>query len=87
MADSSGPRFGGRGAQGKITAINGTTLTLDSTDFSGATSTVTVTTDADTKVTETVSGSVSDVAVGDNVLVVGTSTLGRGDRDEHRRQR
>ena len=38
-------RFGGRGAQGKITAVKGSTLTLDSTDFSGATTTMTVTTD------------------------------------------
>jgi hypothetical protein len=67
-------RFGGRGAQGKITAIKGTTLTIDSTDFSGASTTMTVTTNADTKVTETVAGSVSDIAVGDNVLVVGEST-------------
>jgi hypothetical protein len=67
-------RFGGRGAQGKITAVKGSTLTLDSTDFSGATTTMTVTTTADTKVTETVAGSVSDIAVGDNVFVVGEST-------------
>jgi hypothetical protein len=69
-------RFGGRGTQGKITGIKGTTLTLERTDFSGATSTMTVTTDADTKVTETVSGAVSDIAVGDNIIVVGPSNAG-----------
>ena len=69
-------RFGGRGAQGKITAVKGSTLTLDRTDFSGATITVIVTTTADTKLTETVAGSVSDIAVGDNVLVVGTASSG-----------
>ena len=69
-------RFGGRGTQGKITGITGTSLTLDSTDFSGTTSTMTVTTDADTKVTETVSGAVSDIAVGDNLIVVGTTDAG-----------
>ena len=64
-------RFRGRGTQGRITAITGTTLTLDRANFSGATTTVTVTTNADTEATETVAGSVGDIAVGDNILVFG----------------
>ena len=63
-----------RGARGTITAIDGTTLTLDSTDPSGETSAVTVETNDETAFRETVEGTLADLAVGDNVVAMGTPT-------------
>lgn len=60
----------GHGAGGTIASIDGTTLTVNAR--SGGT--VTVTTSADTTVTKASPGAVSDVHVGDNVLVMGQAT-------------
>jgi hypothetical protein len=69
-------RFAGRGAAGTITAIDGKTLTLETRDFSGDTGTTKVVTTDDTKFTEMVDGKVSDIKVGDNVLVTTDDTTG-----------
>ena len=69
-------RFGGRGAAGTITAIDGKTLTLETQDFSGSTGTTKVVTTGDTKFTEMADGEVSDIKVGDNVLVTTDDTTG-----------
>ncbi len=65
---------GGQGTSGTVTAIDGTTLTIEiaATDAIDA-STLTVTTTADTTVTATVDGTASDLAVGDNILALGTT--------------
>ena len=65
---------GGRGTQGTIASIDGTTLSLTATSQDGTTSTMKVTTTGDTTYTETVTGQVSDIAVGDNVVVIGTTS-------------
>lgn len=69
--DADGSHPGHRhGVGGSIASIDGTTLTV--TARSGGT--VTVTTSADTTVTKSTSGAVSDVHVGDNVVVMGQAT-------------
>lgn len=77
-ADSA-PGFGpagasGRGAFGEVTAIDGSTLTVESGDPSGSTTTLSVDASADTVITESVEGTVADLAVGDSVIVVGEET-------------
>lgn len=68
---------GGPGASGEITAIDGTTLTVASTDpMSQETSDVTVETSDATTVTESVDATIDDVAVGETVRVVGESSDG-----------
>lgn len=67
---------GGRGSSGTLTKVDGTVLTLESTDQSGAKTTITVKTTADTTFTESVEGSVSDLAKGDHVLVMGDTVDG-----------
>lgn len=68
---------GGMGTSGTITGIDGATITLEATTpGSTDTSTVTVKTTDDTTVSESVEGSRSDLAEGDNVLVMGTSADG-----------
>jgi hypothetical protein len=73
---AQGQGFANRGAQGTIASIKGSTLTVDATDRSGATSTVTVSTSKATTYTDAVAGKVSDLAVGDTVLVRGADTNG-----------
>ncbi len=63
-----------RGVRGTIAAIDGTTLTLDSTDPSGDESTVTVETTDETAFRETVEGTLADIAVGDNIVAIGTAS-------------
>jgi hypothetical protein len=65
-----------RGARGTITAIDGTTLTLDSSDPTGTSSTVTVETTDETAFRETVEGTLADLAVGDNIVAMGSATDG-----------
>ena len=77
---------GRRGTRGTIRTIDGSTLTV-ATDQQGATD-VTVATSTDTKVTETVTGTLSDVKVGDTVTVQGTTSgdtvaATDGDRPRH----
>jgi hypothetical protein len=77
-ADSA-PGFGpagasGRGAFGEVTAIDGSTLTVESGDPSVSTTTLSVEASADTVITESVEGTVADLAVGDSVIVVGEET-------------
>jgi len=75
-------RFGGRGfpggmgARGEITAIDGDSFTVQATDRSGDSSTVTVKTDDSTVYRDQVSGKVSDLRAGDTVLVAGTEKSG-----------
>ena len=65
---TDGGGFGGGGfTSGTVTAIDGDTVTLETTDGS----TVTVTTTDDTTVTTTTDASVSDLAEGDSLTVVG----------------
>jgi hypothetical protein len=64
----------GRGTRGTITGVDGSTITVDATDANGGSSTVEVTTDSDTRVTEAVAGTVSDIAVGDTVMVEGSTS-------------
>ena len=76
------------GTAGTIASIDGSTLTVtelarpvgpdgESNDqTTGSSTTVTVTTTDDTTITETVAGSLSDVKVGDNVVVIGESADG-----------
>ncbi len=59
-------RPAGRGTGGEITAIDGTTITLDADG-----DTYTVSTSDNTEVSETVEGSVTDIAVGDTIVVIG----------------
>jgi hypothetical protein len=61
---------GAPGTRGTITSIDDSTLTVETDDGDR----VTVTTDSETTVTKTEDGSVSDIAVGDNLLVMGTSS-------------
>ena len=72
----SGTFRGGRGSAGTLTEVDGTVLTLESTDQSGAKTKITVKTTADTTFTESVEGTVSDLAKGDHVLVMGDTVDG-----------
>jgi hypothetical protein len=57
---------GGRGTGGEISAIDGTTITVDANG-----ETYTVSTSDETTVTETVEGASSDIGVGDTLVVRG----------------
>jgi hypothetical protein len=62
------------GTAGTVTAIDGTTLTVETTaSGTAAATTVQVTTTDATVVTETVDGTTSDLAVGDHVRAMGTT--------------
>lgn len=65
-SDGAGPGFGG-GTSGTVEAVDGDTISVrdDSDEL------VEVTATSETEVVEVVEGSVEDLAVGDNVLVVG----------------
>jgi hypothetical protein len=65
---------GSFGASGKVVKIDGSTLTVQGQDQSGATKTWTLKTSSDTDVTETVDGSTGDLKVGDNVVAFGSAT-------------
>ncbi|MEZ5179968.1 MAG: DUF5666 domain-containing protein [Acidimicrobiales bacterium] len=68
---------GGMGTTGTISAIDGSTITVEATAFgSSETTTMTVETSGDTTVTESVAGTVSDLAAGDNVVVMGATADG-----------
>ena len=68
---SAAPRPGRvPGARGTIKSIDGSTLAVETSDNK----TVTVTTSDKTTVTQTDDGSVSDIAEGDHLLVMGTSS-------------
>jgi hypothetical protein len=68
----TGRSFSDHGAQGEITEVDGSTLTLRSTrPGSSEAETVTVETDGDTTFTDLVDGSIGDLHTGDNVLVRG----------------
>ena len=78
----------GLGARGTITSIEGSTITVESEDPSGSSTTTTVETTADTTVTESIEGSLDDLDVGDRVVAVGedgddgglaASTISEGD--------
>ncbi len=79
-----GQGFGGRGTVGKITKIDGSTLTVAETQMgppgssssssSSSSTTVTVKTSGSTTVTQTTTGSLSDIKVGDHVQVMGTGS-------------
>lgn len=63
--------FRGRGTSGEITDIGDVSFTVSTTDQSGESSTVTVQVTDTTTYTASVEGSASDLAVGDNVTVIG----------------
>jgi hypothetical protein len=67
---------GRRGTSGTITAIKGSTISLAPDGGSGSSTAMTVTTSSDTVVLETVDGAVSDIAVGDTVIVIGEESDG-----------
>lgn len=68
------PNGQGRGGTfGTIASIDGSNISINSTSFDGTSQLVAVTTSSDTKVTETKSGTVADIKVGDNVTVIGTA--------------
>jgi len=79
-------RFRGRGAAGTITAINGTSFTLERRQATGASgqsagssatpTTVTVDTSSSTVYTASVTGALSDLKVGDRILVTGPAGNG-----------
>jgi len=77
-AANGAPFAGGArpGARGEVTKLDGADITVQMTDQSGATSTVLVRTSADTAYTKSVSGSLSDLKVGDNIVVNGDSSNG-----------
>ena len=64
------------GARGEVTKLDGSDITVQTTDQSGATSTVVVRTSTGTTYTTSVSGSLSDLKVGDNIVVNGDSSNG-----------
>lgn len=67
----------GQVVSGRVTAVSGSTLTVETTDADGVTATETVETDADTAVTATVAADASAIAVGLCALVRGeTDTRG-----------
>ena len=73
------PGFGpagasGRGAFGEVTAIDGSTLTVESGVPSESTTTLSVEASAETVITESVDGTVADLDVGDSVIVIGEET-------------
>jgi hypothetical protein len=63
----------GPGAGGTITAIDGSTVTIK--DLSGSTTKVVTT--SSTTVTKTASGALSDIQLGDHVVVTGTGTASK----------
>lgn len=68
---------GGFGASGEVAAIEGTTVTVEvPSDASGGTTLSTVETDDATEIVEMVEGSIDDLAVGDEVVVVGDESDG-----------
>ncbi len=64
-----GGRFAGRGVFGKLTAVDGSTLTVHGTSRDGTETTYKVKVSADTVVTETTDGSLADLKQGDAVLI------------------
>jgi len=68
----------GLGARGSITSIEGSTITVESEDPSGSSTTTTVETTADTTVTESVEGTLDDLEVGATVVAVGEEGDGGG---------
>jgi hypothetical protein len=77
-ADQGGFRPGGfgGGATGEVTAIDDMTFTVETTDPSGTSRTVTVQATSDTTVSEAVEGNLGDLSTGDNVVVMGEETDG-----------
>ena len=77
-SDQGGVRGGGfgGGAAGEVTAIDDMTFTVESSDPTGATSTLTVRATSETTVSETVEGTLEDLSIGDPVVVMGEETDG-----------
>lgn len=66
-------RFMGNGSMGSVTAVSGNSFTIQNKGRGGKTTSVTVTTDANTKVTKNgQADTLGDVAVGQMVMVKGT---------------
>lgn len=61
----------GSGGSGEVTAVDGDTLTIEAVDPDGATAAMTIRTSGDTVVSEMVDGTVGDLSVGDDVVVMG----------------
>jgi Cu/Ag efflux protein CusF len=74
---SGGPRGGARqGTRGTVTKIDGSDITVETTDQSGTKSTTVVRTSGDTTYTQSVSGSITDLKTGDSIVVTGQSSNG-----------
>jgi len=78
-SEDDAPGFGpagasGRGALGEVTAIDGSTLTVESAVPSESTTTLSVVASAETVITESVDGTIADLAVGDSLVVIGEET-------------
>ena len=69
------PGIGGPGgAGGTVTAIDGSTITVENQGRDGTTTTLTVETDDDTTVSTTLEGSIDDLAVGDTIVAFGETS-------------
>ena len=78
-SESSGAPFAGgarRGARGTVTKLDGSDITVQTTDQSGSTSTTVVRTSNNTTYTQSASGSIGDLKAGDNIVVTGNSSNG-----------
>lgn len=75
-ANAANGAFMNRPTAGKITAIDGSSFTVKTTNLDGSTSDVTVNTSQDTTYREQVDGKLSDLKVGDSVMATGTTTDG-----------
>lgn len=76
VPDAGGPRGFGGFTSGVVTAVDGATLTVETTDQEGATGTATITTDDATVVTTTEQGDVSALVVGRCATVRGAADDG-----------
>ena len=79
FSQEGGPVMGGgpgglAGIGGEVTAIDGSTITVENQGRDGTTTTLTVETDDDTSVTTSLAGTVDDLAVGDTIVAFGETT-------------
>lgn len=68
-----GAGFGSR-TSGEVTAVDGDTLTVEAVDPDGSARTTTVVASSETVITETMEGTLADLAVGDDVVAMAEET-------------